>query len=319
MRLLLLIVILAVGLVAPFYIYPVFLMKLLCFALFASAYNLLLGFTGLLSFGHAAFFGVAGYAAGHAMKVWGLTPELGLLFGTISAAILGYVMGWLAIRRQGTYFAMITLALSQVVYFICVQAPFTGAEDGLQNIPRGKLFGVLSLEDHTTAYYFVCAIFLLGYTFIFRVVHSPFGQILKAIRDNEPRALSMGYDVAHFKLKAFVISAGLAGLAGGTKAFAVGLTALTDVSWQMSGEVILMTLLGGIGTLAGPALGASLVVTLQNYLSGAGSWVLVIMGLTFVICVLLFRRGLAGELSSLRDALRRRGHASEVARNSTSS
>lgn len=286
----------AAGLVAPFVGYPIFLMKVLCFALFASAFNLLIGFTGLLSFGHAMFFGFAAYVCGHAAKVWGLTPELAIALGTLSAGVLGVVTGWLAVRRQGIYFAMVTLALAQMVYFICVQAPFTYAEDGIQSIPRGKLLGVVDLSNDRVMYYLVFAVFMAGLLGIYRIVHSPFGQVLKSIRENEARALSLGYDVDRYKHLAFVLSASLAGLAGATKSLAFGLATLTDVSWQMSGEVVLMTLLGGMGTIFGPALGAAIVVTMQNYLSSLGSMVTVIMGVTFVVCVLLFRRGIVGEI-----------------------
>ncbi|NBQ91288.1 MAG: branched-chain amino acid ABC transporter permease [Betaproteobacteria bacterium] len=290
------VVLLVAGLVAPFVGYPIFLMKVLCFALFASAFNLLIGFTGLLSFGHAMFFGFAAYVSGHAAKVWGLTPELAILAGTASAAGMGAVTGWLAVRRQGIYFAMVTLALAQMVYFICVQAPFTYAEDGIQSIPRGALFGVVDLTADRTMYYLVFAVFMLGLLGIYRIIHSPFGQVLKSIRENEARALSLGYDVDRYKLVAFILSAALAGLAGATKSLAFGLATLTDVSWQMSGEVVLMTLLGGMGTIFGPALGAAIIVTMQNYLSGLGSMVTIIMGATFVACVLLFRRGIVGEI-----------------------
>jgi branched-chain amino acid transport system permease protein len=286
----------AAGLVAPFVGYPIFLMKVLCFALFASAFNLLIGFTGLLSFGHAMFFGFAAYVCGHAAKVWGLTPELAIALGTLSAGVLGVVTGWLAVRRQGIYFAMVTLALAQMVYFICVQAPFTYAEDGIQSIPRGKLLGMVDLANDRVMYYLVFAVFMAGLLGIYRIVHSPFGQVLKSIRENEARALSLGYDVDRYKHLAFVLSASLAGLAGATKSLAFGLATLTDVSWQMSGEVVLMTLLGGMGTIFGPALGAAIVVTMQNYLSGLGSMVTIIMGVTFVVCVLLFRRGIVGEI-----------------------
>jgi branched-chain amino acid transport system permease protein len=288
---------LLLALVAPFVVYPIFLMKCLCFALFACAFNLLIGFTGLLSFGHAMFFGFAAYLCGHAAKVWGLSPELAILFGTISAAAIGFLVGWLAVRRQGIYFAMITLALSQMIYFICVQAPFTYAEDGIQSIPRGKLFGMFSLQNDFAMYYFVLGVFLLGFLLIYRTIHSPFGQVLKSIRENEPRAISLGYDVDKYKLVAFVISAGLAGMAGATKSLSLGLATLTDVSWQMSGEVVLMTLLGGMGTILGPVLGATAIVAMQNYLSQFGSWVTIIMGITFVVCVLMFRRGIVGEIA----------------------
>ncbi len=282
--------------VAPFVGYPIFLMSCLCFALFACAFNLLIGFTGLLSFGHAMFFGSAAYVCGYAAKGWGLTPEIAILLGTATAALLGVVVGWLAVRRQGIYFAMVTLALSQLVYFICVQAPFTHAEDGMQSIPRGKLFGMLSLENDVVMYFVVLAFFVFGFWLIYRTIHSPFGQVLKSIRENEQRALSLGYDVDKYKLTAFVISAGLAGMAGAVKSLALGLASLTDVTWQMSGEVVLMTLLGGMGTILGPVLGASTIVTMQNYLSGYGSKVTIIMGVTFVVCVLAFRRGIVGEI-----------------------
>jgi len=282
--------------IAPFVGYPLFLMKCLCFALFACAFNLLIGFTGLLSFGHAMFFGFAAYACGHSAKVWGWSPELAILFGTASAALIGLVVGWLAVRRQGIYFAMITLALSQMIYFLCVQAPFTYAEDGIQSIPRGHFLGIIDLKNDTVMYYFVLAIFVGAFWLIHRVIHSPFGQVLKSIRENEPRALSLGYDVDKYKLMAFVLSAALAGLAGATKSLSLGLATLTDVGWQMSGEVVLMTLLGGMGTILGPVVGASIIITMQNYLSGLGSWVTIIMGATFVVCVLLFRRGIVGEI-----------------------
>lgn len=285
------------ALVAPFVGYPIFLMKCLCFGLFACAFNLLIGFTGLLSFGHAMFFGFAAYVCGHAAKVWGLTPEVAIILGTLSVVVIGYVVGWLAVRRQGIYFAMITLALSQMIYFICVQSPFTYAEDGIQSIPRGKLLGMLDLQNDFAMYYFVLGIFIFGFWLIYRTIHSPFGQVLKSIRENEPRAISLGYDVNKYKLVAFVISAGLAGMAGATKSLSLGIATLTDVSWQMSGEVVLMTLLGGMGTILGPLLGASIIVAMQNYLSHLGSWVTIIMGITFVICVLLFRRGIVGEIS----------------------
>jgi len=291
----------ALGLAAPLLgIYPVFLMKALCFALFACAFNLLLGFTGLLSFGHAAFFGTAGYAAGYAIKGWGFPPEIGLLFGMLVAGATGWVVGGLAIRRQGIYFAMITLALSQMIYFLCLQAPFTGAEDGMQGVPRGKLLGMISLEDDVNLYYFILFVALAGFLIIYRTVHSPFGQVLKAIRENEPRALSLGYDVDRYKLLAFVISATLAGLAGGSKTLVLGFETLTDVFWGTSGEVILMTLVGGLGTMYGPIVGAFIIITLQNYLADkVGSWVQVIMGVIFVLCVLAFRRGVVGELAAL--------------------
>lgn len=284
-------------LVAPWVGYPVFLMKALCFALFASAFNLLIGFTGLLSFGHAMFFGFAAYVTGHAAKVWGLTPEVAILCGTFSATLIGIVTGWLAVRRQGIYFAMVTLALAQMIYFICVQAPFTYAEDGIQGIPRGQLLGMIGLGDDRVMYYFVLAIFVGAFALIYRIVHSPFGQVLKSIRENEARALSLGYHVDRYKLMAFVLSATLAGLAGSTKTLALGLATLTDVGWQMSGEVVLMTLLGGMGTILGPSVGAIIIVAMQNDSADLGSWVTTIMGATFVICVLVFRRGIVGEIA----------------------
>jgi branched-chain amino acid transport system permease protein len=288
--------VMAFGLAAPFLgLYPVLLMKLLCFALFACAFNLLIGFVGLLSFGHAMFFGSAAYAAGHAMKIWGFTPELGLLFGMAVAAVLGLVVGALAIRRQGIYFAMITMALAQMVYFVALQAPFTGGEDGLQGIPRGALFGVLPLQSDLTLYYVVLAIVIAAWLLIARIVHSPFGQILKAIRENEPRTISLGYDTDHFKLLAFVLSAALAGLAGALKSVVLGFATLSDVYWGTSGSVILMTLIGGIGTLTGPVIGAFVITGLENVLADrVGSWVTVILGIIFVVSVLLFRQGLVG-------------------------
>ncbi|MCE6951348.1 branched-chain amino acid ABC transporter permease [Cereibacter sphaeroides] len=291
----------AVALIAaPFFLYPIFLMKLLCFALFAAAFNLLLGYTGLLSFGHATFFGGSAYFTAHAVKVWGWPPEFGLLLGMAGAAALGLVMGAIAIRRQGIYFAMITLALSQMFFFFCLQASFTHGEDGIQSVPRGHLFGVIDLSDTTNMYFFVLAVFALGMLAIWRFVNSPFGMILKAIRENEPRAISLGYSVAEYKLGAFVMSAALAGLAGGVKALVFQFATLTDVTWQMSGEVILMTLLGGIGTLVGPVIGAGLVVTLQNYLATSDFPVTIITGLVFMACVLLFRRGIVGEFYASR-------------------
>ena len=286
-------------LIAPVFIYPIFLMKALCFALFACAFNLLLGFVGLLSFGHAAFLGGAGYVAGHAAKIWGLPPELAILVGTGSAALLGLAFGLLAIRRQGIYFAMVTLALAQMLYFFALQAPFTGGEDGIQSIPRGTLFGILDLADRNTLYYVVLAIFLAGFLLIYRTIHSPFGQVLKAIRENETRAVSLGYNVDRYKLIAFTLSAALSGLAGSTKALVFQLASLTDVHWTMSGEVVLMTLLGGLGTVFGPVVGAFLVIGLQDYLSALGGWVTVIQGAIFVVCVLAFRRGIVGELGRL--------------------
>ncbi|WP_200938184.1 MULTISPECIES: branched-chain amino acid ABC transporter permease [unclassified Methylobacterium] len=282
---------------APFAIYPVFLMKILCFALFAAAFNLLIGYVGLLSFGHAAFFGGGAYASAHALKVWGWPPELGILFGAAVGALLGLVMGFFAIRRQGIYFAMITLALAQMVFFVCLQAPFTGGEDGIQNVPRGFLLGgLIDLSVNLNLYYVVLAITAFGLFAVWRVVHSPFGAVLQAIRENEPRAISLGYRVDRYKLGAFVMSAGLAGLAGGTKALVFQLATLTDVAWQMSGEVILMTLLGGIGTLPGPVVGAALVAALEHYFATSSFPVTIITGLVFMACVLLFRRGIVGEV-----------------------
>ncbi len=287
---------LLIALAAPFALYPVFLMKVLCFALFACAFNLLIGFAGLLSFGHAAFFGGAAYVTAHAVKVWGLPPEAGLLLGTGFAALLGLGFGAIAIRRQGIYFAMITLALSQMVFFMALQMKFTGGEDGIQGVPRGVLFGLFDLTQPLTMYYAVLAVFVAGFALIWRTVHSPFGQVLKAIRENEPRAVSLGYRTERYKLLAFVLSASLAGLAGGTKALVFQLASLTDVQWQMSGEVVLMTLLGGMGTLFGPVVGAGLVVTLESYLAATSLPVPVVIGAIFVVCVLLFRRGIVGEI-----------------------
>ena len=304
---------LAALIVSPFFgAYPIFVMKLLCFALFASAFNLLLGYTGLLSFGHAAFFGGSAYVAGHVMKVWGFTPELGLLVGTLTGAGLGWVFGVLAIRRQGIYFAMITLALAQMVFFVALQAQFTGGEDGLQGVPRGKLFGLFSLADDLTIYYLVLAIVAAAFALIVRTIHSPFGQVLKGIKENEPRALSLGYDVARFKLLAFVISAALTGLAGSLKTLVLGFASLSDVHWTASGQVILMTLVGGLGTLSGPMVGSTVVVILENKLGEIGhaiaavtgiEWfntlgesVTMVTGLIFIVCVLLFRKGIMGEI-----------------------
>ena len=284
---------------APFFAYPVFLMKALCFALFACAFNLLIGYVGLLSFGHAMFLGAAGYGSAHAAKVWGWPPEAAILLGTAVAAVLGLVIGALAIRRQGIYFAMITLALSQMVFFYCLQAKFTGGEDGIQAVPRGTLLGVLDLRQTHTMYFVVLAIFLLGFLLIYRTIHSPFGQVLKAIRENEPRTVSLGYRVTQYKLMAFVLSATLSGLAGATKALVFQLASLTDVHWSMSGEVVLMTLLGGLGTIFGPVVGAFIVIGLENYLAQLGAWVTVVQGAIFVVCVLTFRRGVIGELGRL--------------------
>jgi branched-chain amino acid transport system permease protein len=307
-------VILIAALIAPAVLYPVLLMKILCFALFACAFNLLIGFTGLLSFGHAAFFGGASYFAGHALKVWGMPTEIGILIGTVCAAGLGLIIGGLAIRRQGIYFTMITLALAQMLFFVFLQAPFTGGEDGLQSIPRGSLLGLLDLKNDIVMYYVVLAIVIAAFLFIVRIIHSPFGQVLKAIRENEARAISLGYDVERYKLLAFVLSAALAGLAGSTKAVVLGFGTLTDVHWSMSGLVVLMTLVGGLGTLVGPVVGAIVIIALENKLGDFGTWlasitniewfntigesVTMVTGLIFVICVLAFRRGIIGELAA---------------------
>jgi branched-chain amino acid transport system permease protein len=283
--------------VAPFLVYPLFMMQALCFALFACAFNLLIGYVGLLSFGHALYFGWASYLSAHAAKVWGLPPELAILTGAATAAVLGVIAGSLAIRRQGIYFAMITLALAQMMYFFALQAPFTGGEDGIQAVPRGRMFGVLDLSDQMTMYVVVVAIFLAGFLFIHRIIHSPFGEVLKAIRENEARALSLGYKTDRYKLVAFVLSATLAGVAGATKAIVLQLASLTDVNWPMSGEVVLMTLVGGLGTIFGPVVGAFVILTMQYKLAPVGEWVLVIQGAIFVACVLLFRRGIVGEIA----------------------
>jgi branched-chain amino acid transport system permease protein len=305
---------LLVGLVAAPWIgaYPVFVMKLMCYALFASAFNLLLGYTGLLSFGHAAFLGGAAYVAGYAIKGWGLPPELALLLGVLSGAFLGWIFGLLAIRRQGIYFSMITLALAQMLYFFCLQAPFTGGEDGLQGVPRGKLFGFINLGNDLTMYYVALIVVVAAFLLVVRIIHSPFGQILKAIKENEPRAISLGYDVSRYKLLAFVLSASMAGLAGSLKTLVLGFATLTDVYWSSSGEVILMTLVGGVGTLSGPIIGSAVVVALENKLGEVGAFlaaathvewfstlgesVTMVTGLIFVICVLSFRRGIMGEI-----------------------
>jgi branched-chain amino acid transport system permease protein len=285
-------------LIAPYFIYPVSLMKSLCFALFACAFNLLIGYVGLLSFGHALFFGWAAYVSAHAAKVWGLTPELAILLGTGAAAVLGLIAGSVAIRRQGIYFAMITLALAQMMFFFAVQAPFTHGEDGIQGVPRGYLFGVIDLSNQMTMYFTVLAIFLAGFILIYRIINSPFGEVLKAIRENEPRAISLGYRTDRYKLVAFVLSATLAGTAGATKAIVFQLASLTDVDWPMSGEVVLMTLVGGLGTVFGPVIGAFVVIAMQDNLAQYGQWVLVIQGVIFVACVLLFRRGVIGEIAN---------------------
>jgi branched-chain amino acid transport system permease protein len=292
------IVLLVLALIAPFFVYPVFLMKMLCFALFACSFNLLLGYGGLLSFGHAAFFGSAAYIAAHTIRVMGFTPELGILAGTAVAGLLGVVIGVLAIRRLGIYFAMVTLAFAQMVYFFALQAPFTGGEDGIQAVPRGLLLGLIDLRPDLNLYYLVLAIFVFGFLVIYRTIHSPFGQVLKAIRENEPRAVSLGYRTDQYKLATFVLSATLAGLAGATTVLVFQLASLTYVHWHTSGEVVLMTLLGGMGTVFGPVVGAFIVVTLQNYLAPLGAWVTVILGTIFVVCVLTFRRGIVGELGA---------------------
>ena len=284
---------------APLVLYPIFLMKVMCFALFACAFNLLIGYGGLLSFGHAMFLGTAGYATAHAAKVWGFPPELAILFGTFSAFLLGVVTGLLAIRRQGIYFAMITLALAQMMFFFYLQAPFTHGEDGIQAVPRGRLFGFIDLANIWMMYATVFVVFIAGFLLIYRTIHSPFGQVLKAIRENEARAISLGYDTARYKLLAYLLSATLAGLAGATKALVFQLASLTDVHWSMSGEVVLMTLLGGMGTVFGPVAGAFIIITMENYLAQLGAWVTVVQGVIFVVCVLTFRRGVIGELANL--------------------
>ena len=283
--------------VAPFYVYPLFLMQALCFALFACAFNLLIGYGGLLSFGHALYFGWASYLAAHAAKVWGFPPELAILTGTLTAAGLGLIAGSLAIRRQGIYFAMITLALAQMMYFIALQAKFTGGEDGIQAVPRGTLFGLVNLNDPMNMYVTVLVIFLAGFLLIHRIIHSPFGEVLKAIRENEPRAISLGYKTERYKLVAFLLSAALAGVAGSTKAIVLQIASLTDVNWPMSGEVVLMALVGGLGTVFGPVVGAFIIIAMQTYLAEVGQWVTVIQGVIFVLCVLAFRRGIVGELA----------------------
>jgi len=284
--------------VAPFLTYPLFLMQAMCFALFACAFNLLIGYVGLLSFGHALYFGWASYLSAHAAKVWGLSPELAILTGTATAAICGLVAGSLAIRRQGIYFAMITLALAQMMYFFALQTKFTGGEDGIQGVPRGRLFGLVDLHNEMAMYSVVLIIFLAGFLFIYRIIHSPFGEVLKAIRENEARAISLGYKTDRYKLVAFILSATLAGVAGATKAIVLQLASLTDVNWPMSGEVVLMTLVGGLGTIFGPVVGAFVILLMQFKLAPIGEWVLVIQGAIFVTCVLLFRRGIVGELAN---------------------
>jgi branched-chain amino acid transport system permease protein len=283
--------------IAPFVIYPLILMQALCFALFACAFNLLIGYVGLLSFGHALFFGWASYLSAYSAKAWGFPPELAILTGAATGAVLGIISGMLAIRRQGIYFAMVTLALAQMMFFFALQAKFTGGEDGIQSVPRGKLFGLFNLADQMTMYVFVLVIFLAGFLFIHRVINSPFGEVLKAIRENEPRAISLGYKTDRYKLVAFVLSAALAGVAGGTKALVFQIASLTDVHWTMSGEVVLMTLVGGLGTIFGPVAGAFVIIAMQNFLNALDQWVTVIQGVIFVACVLLFRRGIVGEIA----------------------
>jgi branched-chain amino acid transport system permease protein len=291
-------VVMVVGLiVAPFFTYPLFLMQAMCFALFACAFNLLIGYVGLLSFGHALYFGWASYLSAYAAKVWGFTPELAILTGMATGAVLGLLAGALAIRRQGIYFAMITLALAQMMFFFALQAKFTGGEDGIQAVPRGHLFGLIDLKNEMSMYAVVLVIFLAGFLFIYRIIHSPFGEVLKAIRENEQRAISLGYKTDRYKLVAFVLSATLAGCAGATKAIVVQLASLTDVNWPMSGEVVLMTLVGGLGTIFGPIVGSFVILLMQYKLAIVGEWVLVIQGVIFVACVLLFRRGVVGELA----------------------
>jgi branched-chain amino acid transport system permease protein len=293
-----LIVLIALIVVTPQVLYPVFLMKVLCFALFACAFNLLIGYVGLLSFGHAAFFGMGSYLAAYAAKTWGFDAEMSILLGGLTGAALGLVLGWLAIRRSGIYFAMITLALAQMVYFFCVEAPFTGGEDGIQQVPRPPLFGLIPMQHDMSLYWLVAAVFVGGFLLIHRIVHSPFGQVLKAIRENEPRATSLGYRTDDYKLMAFVLSAALAGIAGGTKAMVFGIATLTDVHSSMSGEVVLITLLGGLGTIFGPVVGALVVTTMEQYLAPFGAWVTVTQGIIFIICVLAFRRGIVGEIGA---------------------
>ena len=290
-------VLLILALVAPFLLYPIFLMKALCFALFACAFNLLIGYVGLLSFGHAVFMGSASYITAHTVKMWGFPPELGILAGTAVAAVMGLAFGWLAIRRQGIYFAMVTLALAQMVYFFALEVPFTHGEDGIQAVPRGHLFGLIDLNQPLAMYYFVLAVFLIGFFILYRTVHSPFGQVLKAIRENEPRAISLGYKTDHYQLLAVLLSATLSGLAGSPKAMVFQLASLTDVQWQTSGEVVLMTLVGGLGTMFGPVVGAFITEGMENYLAQFGSWVTIIQGVIFVTCVLTFRRGVVGEIA----------------------
>ena len=302
-----LLVLFVLGLVAPFLLYPIFLMKVLCFALFACAYNLLIGYVGLISFGHAAFFGIAAYVTGHVAKVWGLPTELAILAGTLAGATLGLIFGALAIRRQGIYFAMVTLALAQMVYFFCLQAPFTHGEDGIQAIPRGTLLGLLDLDNQLILYYFVFFVFVIAFAIILRTVNSPFGQILTALRENETRAISLGYRADLYKLLAFVLSATFSGLAGSLITIVFQLAALNNVHWHLSGEVVLMTLLGGMGTVIGPVVGAFVLVAIQNYFAQVGAWSTIIQGAIFVACVLVFRHGIVGEIERWRRKRAKRG------------
>jgi branched-chain amino acid transport system permease protein len=296
-----LVLLVALVVAAPFFLYTIFVMKVLCYALFACAFNLLIGYTGLLSFGHAAFFGMGSYVAAYTLLQWGATPEVSILAGGVTGAGIGLVAGAVAIRRLGIYFSMITLALAQMIYFLCLEAPFTGGEDGIQQVPRGALFGLVSLAPDRRAYWLVAVVFLAGFMLVHRVAHSPFGQVLKAIRDNEPRAVSLGYRCNDYKLLAFVLSAALSGVAGGVKAFVFGIATLSDVHWSMSGQVVLMTLLGGMGTVFGPVVGALTVAAMETYLAQFGDWVTVLQGLVFVVCVLAFRRGIVGEVAARLD------------------
>ena len=285
--------------ISPFFLYPVFLMRVLCMALFACAFNLMIGYVGLLSFGHAAFFGMGSYITAWTMKFWHLDASLAILLGGLTGAGLGLMLGYLAIRRSGIYFAMITLALAQMIYFFCLEAPFTHGEDGIQQVPRGVLFGVIDLANDMTMYWVTAVIFIGGFLLIHRIIHSPFGQVLKGIRENEPRATSLGYRTDDYKLIAFVLSCMLAGVAGGTKALVFGIATLTDVNYPMSGEVVLMTLLGGLGTVFGPVMGSVVLMAMENYLAEFGAWVTVTQGAIFIICVLAFRRGIVGEIGNL--------------------
>ena len=294
------IIMLGLIVVCPFVLYPVFLMRVLCVALFACAFNLMIGYVGLLSFGHAAYFGMGSYVTAWTMKHWHLDAFLAIGLGGLTGAAFGLVLGYLAIRRSGIYFAMITLALAQMVYFFCLEAPFTGGEDGIQQVPRGYLFGFIDLSNDMTMYWVTAVIFLAGFLMIHRIIHSPFGQVLKGIRENEPRATSLGYRTDDYKLIAFVLSCAITGIAGGTKSLVFGIATLTDVHYSTSGEIVLTTLLGGLGTVFGPAMGALIIVTMENYLAQAGAWVTVIQGAIFMICVLAFRRGVIGEIANWR-------------------